>query len=136
VDEMAYQFIAKPFDFYQVKFILKHVFEHNGSSGASISMDRRRSKRKHERQPFSGPFDYSVTATELEGSDTLYKKGTLVDISEGGMGILIDYSLHAGQIIEIDGGYQKVGVVKWITMIDKDVFRAGIEFVTSRKGNS
>lgn len=129
VEEMAYQFISKPFDFYQVKFILKNVFENNGSHGTSLDMDRRRSKRKYERKPFSGTFEYTVLVTELEESKVLNLKGDLVDVSEGGMGILIDYSLHAGQVIEIDGLYQKAGIVKWITMIDNKRFRAGIEFI-------
>ncbi len=136
VEEMAYQFISKPFDFYQVKFILKHVFEKNGTSGASINMERRRSKRRHERRPVKGTFDYSIAATEPKETNILYLKGNVVDISEGGMGILIDYSLHAGQMIDIDGLYQKVGMVKWIFMIDKNAFRAGIEFVQVPSGAS
>lgn len=129
VEEMAYQFISKPFDFYQVKFILKHLFEKEGSSGALMSMERRRSKRKHERRPLRGLFDYSIIATEFEESKVLCLKGDLVDISEGGMGMKIDYSLHAGQMIEIHGLYQKSGIVKWISIVNKNAFRAGIAFV-------
>jgi len=129
VVEMAYQFMPKPFDSYQVKFILKHAVNGNGSSGIAIPMDRRKSMRRHERRPFSGTFNYSVTVTESEESKVLKLKGNLVDISEGGMGILIDYPLHAGQMIEIEGLYQKAGIVKWISMIDKNDFRAGIEFI-------
>lgn len=136
VEEMAYQFISKPFDFYQVKFILKHALDKNGSSGMSMDMERRRSKRKHERRQSSWAFDYSIKVSELETSKVLNLKGRMVDISEGGMGIMTDYSLHAGQIIEIEGIEKKTGIVKWISMIDKDVFRVGIEFVVSPFGNS
>lgn len=127
VEEMAYQFLSKPFEFFQVRLILKHAMNGYGSSG--ICMDGGRSKRRHERKPFSGTFNYSIIVLELEESKVLNLKGDLVDISEGGMGILIDYPLLAGQMIQIDGLYQKTGIVKWISMIDKNAFRAGIEFV-------
>jgi DNA-binding NtrC family response regulator len=129
VEELAYQFISKPFDFYQVKFILKHALEKDGSSGVSMNMEKRRSKRRHERRPFIGTFDYTIRNTELNESQILNLKGDTVDISDGGMGILTDYSLHAGQIIEIEGVDRKAGVVKWISMIGGNAFRAGIEFV-------
>ncbi|MBI5099478.1 MAG: response regulator [Nitrospirae bacterium] len=129
VEEMAYQFISKPFDLYQVKFILKHALERNGSSGVSMNMEKRRGKRRHERRPFRGTFDYSIKASELEEAKILNLKGNMVDISDGGMGVMTDYSLHAGQMIEIEGMDQKAGIVKWISMIDSNAFRAGIEFV-------
>jgi DNA-binding response OmpR family regulator len=129
VEEMAYQFISKPFDFYQVKFILKHALERNGSSGVSMNMENRRSKRRQERRPLRGNFDYSIKAPELKESKPLVLKGKMVDISDGGMGVTTDYSLHAGQMIEIEGMDQKAGIVKWISMIDSNAFRVGIEFV-------
>lgn len=125
VEEMAYQFIPKPFDFYQVRFILKHALEGNGLSGRSIHREKRRSKRRQ----FNRTFDYSVNAAELAGPKSLRLKGSIIDISDGGMGIMTDYSLHAGQMLEISGIEHKTGVVKWITMIDSKAFRAGIEFV-------
>jgi CheY-like chemotaxis protein len=133
VEEMAYQFISKPFDLYQVKFILKHALERNGSSGVSMNMEKRRGKRKHERRPFRGAFDYSIKAAELEEAKILSLKGNMVDISEGGMGVITDYSLHAGQMIDIEGMDQKTGIVKWISMIDNNAFRVGIEFKQESK---
>ena len=129
VEDMAYQFISKPFDLYQVKFILKHALERNGSSGVSMAMENRRSKRRQERRPFRGTFDYSIKAAEPEESRILNLKGNMVDISDSGMGVTTDYSLHAGQMIEIEGMDQKAGIVKWISMIDRNTFRVGIEFV-------
>jgi len=55
VEEMAYQFISKPFDFYNVKFILKNALEANGTSSVSLNMERRRNKRGHERNHTAGP---------------------------------------------------------------------------------
>ena len=129
VEDMAYQFISKPFDLYQVKFILKHVLERNGSTRVSMNMEQRRSKRKQERRPFRGTFDYSIKVPGLEDAKILNLKGNMVDISDGGIGVVTDYSLHAGQMIEIEGMDQKAGTVKWISMIDKNAFRVGIEFV-------
>jgi len=129
VEEMAYQFISKPFDFYQVKFILKHALEKDASSGISANVERRRSKRRHERRPLRGSFDYSIKISEPEEFKILTLKGDMVDISDGGMGIVTDYSLLAGQVIEIEGLARKSGVVKWISMVDGNAFRAGIEFI-------
>jgi CheY-like chemotaxis protein len=125
VEEMAYQFIPKPFDFYQVRFILKHALEGNGLAGRSTHREKRRSKRRQ----FNRPFDYSIKAAELKESNPSSLKGNIIDISDGGMGIITDYSLHAGQMLEINGIEQRTGVVKWITMMDSKAFRAGIEFV-------
>lgn len=129
VAEMAYQFITKPFDFYQVKFILKNALEKDGSSEKSINMEKRRSKRRHERRLLKETFDFYIKATEHDGSGILNLKGNMVDISDGGIGILTDYSLHAGQTIEIEGAEHKSGIVKWISMMGNNEFRAGIEFV-------
>ncbi|MBI5739619.1 MAG: response regulator [Nitrospirae bacterium] len=132
VEETAYQFISKPFDFYQVKFILNHILDRNGACGALAGIDRRRS----ERRLFSGSIDYFTVADELEESKVMYMKGMSVDINNGGMGILIDYSLRVGQTIVIDGLFKKTGTVKWISMIRMDTFRAGIEFIQRPKGVS
>ena len=129
VEEMAYQFISKPFDFYNVKFILKNALEVNGTSSVSLNMERRRNKRRHERKPFSGTFDYSVKIMSSGGSNILNMKGSMVDVSDGGIGVTTDYSLHAGQTIEIEGMEHKSGIVKWISMMSNNEFRAGIEFV-------
>lgn len=129
VEDMAYQFISKPFDLYQVKFILKHALERNNSSGVSMTMEKRRGKRRHERRPFRGTFDYSIKVAGIEEAKILNLKGNMVDISDGGMGVVTDYSLHAGQMIEFEGMDQKAGTVKWISMIEKNAFRVGIEFV-------
>ncbi|MBI5739740.1 MAG: response regulator [Nitrospirae bacterium] len=128
VEELAYQFISKPFDFYQVKFILKHVLEKDAPSGISANMDRRRSKRRHERRLLKGGFEYSIKAAEHDAK-IMNLQGDMVDISDGGMGIMTDYSLHAGQKIAIEGLDRKAGIVKWISMVDYNTYRAGIEFV-------
>lgn len=128
VEEMAYQFISKPFDFYQIKFILKNALEKDGLSEL-INMENRRSKRRHERRPLKETFDFSIKATELEESRILNLKGNMVDISDGGIGILTEYSLHAGQTIEIEGIERKAGIVKWISMMGNNEFRAGIQFL-------
>ena len=129
VEEMAYQFISKPFDFYQVKFILKNALEKDGSSETLSSMEKRRSKRRHERRQLKETFDFSIKAIELEESRILNLKGNMVDISDGGIGILTEYSLHAGQTIEIEGVEHKTGIVKWISMMGNNEFRAGIEYI-------
>ena len=132
VEEMAYQFISKPFDFYQVKFILKNALEKDRSSESLINMEKRiskRSKRRHERRPLKETFDFSIKAAELAESRILNLKGNIVDISDGGIGILTEYSLHAGQTIEIEGAEHKAGIVKWISMTGNNEFRAGIEYI-------
>jgi DNA-binding NtrC family response regulator len=130
VEDMAYQFISKPFDFYHIKFILKNALEKKDvSSGTSVNTGSGINKRRHERRPYSGAFDYSIRITASSESNILNLKGSMLDMSDGGIGVKTDYSLHAGQTIDIEGMEHKTGIVKWISMMGNNEFRAGIEFL-------
>ena len=56
-------------------------------------------------------------------------KGKAVDISDGGIGLLISYPLRESQVIGFEGKMDdRFGVVVWSRMVDKESFRVGIRF--------
>ncbi len=66
--------------------------------------------------------------------ETIRNVGVSVNISEGGLGIITDYSLKEGHIlifedeIKIDNITAKASIVRWTRKIGNDRYQVGLEF--------
>ncbi len=87
-------FIDKPFDFVQVKKIIKKVFE--GNDEICNKTGRRIGERRFERRSLSRLISFSVS-----GADLLNLKGSIIDISSTGVGMRTYYPLEKGQVLYI-----------------------------------
>ena len=91
--------------------------------------------RKYERTPFVNPIRYSVTISDIEKLETIHNICISVNISEGGLGIISDYSLKEGYIlifeeeIKINNITAKASIVRWARKIGSDRYRVGLKFV-------
>lgn len=85
-------------------------------------------RRRLERTPFSKPIMYCIGNVE-----TLNQNGHIFDISKAGMGIHTDYPLRRGSVIKFDAIKEgidfKTGIVRKTIMLDKSIYRTGIEFI-------
>ncbi len=93
------------------------------------------SLREHERSPFVKPLRYSVLPDEKTEKGKITKTGVSVDISMGGLGIITDYPLREGNVLNFENGIKrkndrlkKAAVVKWAgKMYGK--YRIGLAFI-------
>lgn len=89
-------------------------------------------KRKHKREPYSDSIEFIVLSSheaELIRADS---SGTIVDISEGGIGLTTSFPLEVGHVVEWDDKHQTgklhIALVKWSQRLDNK-YRAGLMFV-------
>ena len=65
----------------------------------------------------------------------IYHTGVSVDISEGGLGMITDYPLKAGDILTFEDGVKssnitaKIAIVRWTQNIEGKKYRVGLRFV-------
>ncbi|MEW5744676.1 MAG: response regulator [Nitrospirota bacterium] len=135
LDKEAYVFIAKPFDLPRIRSLVKQLLEECEQQRAEVDdgdktfMERRR----FERRPFARSITYSVSSFDVLKPKMVDLDAEIVDISAAGMGIRTDYPLDPGSVIRFpvigDGINSIAGVVKNTVALDRDLYRAGIEFV-------
>jgi len=91
--------------------------------------------RKYERISFVSPIRYSINVSNMYNLDTMHNIGVAVNISEGGLGMVTDYSLKEGNVlifedeIEINNITAKASIVKWARKVGVDRYQIGSEFV-------
>jgi len=103
IEEGASLFIPKPFDFLEIKAVIKQVL---GENAEGIMEERRQFGRK----PFKKTIRCSVN---------VFDKADIFDISRGGMGIRTDYPLAPGYVLRFDDEDIEhiAGIVKWSMMV-------------------
>ncbi|MEK7308273.1 MAG: response regulator [Nitrospirota bacterium] len=113
IEEGASLFIPKPFDFIEIKAVIKQVL---GEDAEGIMEERRQFGRK----PFKKTIRCSVNVFDRGGGlSKLDMKADIFDISRGGMGIRTDYPLAPGYVLRFDDediGHI-AGIVKWSMMV-------------------
>ncbi len=91
--------------------------------------------RRYERKPFVAPINYYLLVTNMGKLEKINGKGVLVDISEGGLGMITDYPLEIEHIlilqdkVNINNITAKASVVKWALEMEKNKYRVGMEFI-------
>lgn len=86
-------------------------------------------KRQVPRNQFYNDIKFEVTEVEFNQIRKVMSKGTVIDISEKGLGITTDYPLQMGHVITIKDALIKmpycVGHVKWIKK-EENIYRVGL----------
>jgi hypothetical protein len=91
--------------------------------------------REYIRRPLVRAVKYFLMAPHAEESKKIYSTGVTVDVSKGGLGMITDYPLKAGDIltfedeIKINDFHAKAAVVRWAEKIEGNKYRAGLGFV-------
>lgn len=89
-------------------------------------------KRKYKRELYGDRIEFIVLFSheaELIRADS---NGTIVDISEGGIGLTTAFPLEAGHVVEWDDKHQPgklhIALVKWSQRLE-NFYRAGLMFI-------
>lgn len=95
-------------------------------------MSTYKEKRKHAREPYNISFDLTVLLTESTEFQRLAATGKAVDKSPAGLGIITDFPLEPGHVLEWDDQHKKgtlhIAMVKWALQIE-NYYRAGLIFI-------
>jgi hypothetical protein len=133
IDITADYFLAKPFDLSEIRLLSRSAL---GSADISREYDGYesgfgRERRQFTRKPIRKEFNFSVNVLEHGKLKDLCLTGDIVDISEQGMGISIDYPLEPGHLLRFAGGMEKkAGIARWRMLVgSRNEYRVGIQFV-------
>lgn len=115
-------YIDKPFNFSQIRYLIKAALDGRQESARRGTMTVRRN-RMFRRRAASKTISFSIKNNGL-----MEIKGRLIDISYAGMGMETYVPLDRGQILSLKGVANRRGTVVWSTGSGKDHYRAGISF--------
>lgn len=95
-------------------------------------MENYTEKRSFTRVPYEAPLDFIVLVTQEQDLQKIEANGKIIDASDAGIGIMTDYPLQPGHILEWDDKHQKgklhIAMVKW-SQEQTNLCRAGLLFV-------
>jgi hypothetical protein len=88
-------------------------------------------KRREERKIVSTKIRFSSIYGPVNRDNTFDAR--VIDICEGGMGIVTAWPIAPGQIIRFTGvSNQSTGIVKWSMVINRrDEYRMGVQFISA-----
>lgn len=86
-------------------------------------------KREFLRRPYERTIAFSLNILEFEASKRLELIGSGVDLSQNGVGLLVDYPVESGHVLRfLSGLEQKLGVVQWQKPLVPDLYSIGVQF--------
>ncbi len=135
LDNGACHYICKPFLLREIVCLVKLALETKQGrplQARHLGGNREyRSGRRHPRILSDQEIDLFIFTINEDGErQRRALEGQLVDISEEGMGICTDYPLQTAQVVGFSGEWMdRMGLVRWSTMVDDNLCRAGISFV-------
>jgi len=95
-------------------------------------MDNFQEQRKHLRENYTVPIDFTVLLTQSSVYRRVASSGQTVDKSLAGLGIITDFPLEAGHVLQWDDQHKKgnlhMAVVKWAHKVENS-YRAGLVFI-------
>jgi CheY-like chemotaxis protein len=131
IEEHALLFIPKPFEMFHMKMIVKYLFEDIGDSlhGNGLPLPQvRRKERRFQRRPARESVNFLLEPEKSEGGIIANLRAETINISDGGVCLMIDHSLEPGQVINFtEGVAREKGVVRWSSPAE-EAYRVGVEF--------
>jgi len=89
-------------------------------------------KRKHLRENYTVAIDFTVLLTQSSEYKRITSSGQTIDKSAGGLGIITDFPLEAGHVLQWDDQHKRgnlhMAVVKWAQPAGNS-YRAGLFFI-------
>jgi hypothetical protein len=95
-------------------------------------MEVQTEKRSFARAPYKDRLDFIVLLTKGANLQKIPSDGSIIDVSESGLGITTEFPLEPGYVLEWDDKHQKgklhIALVKWVKQ-QGNLFRAGLLFI-------
>ncbi len=94
-------------------------------------MEHQKEKRKHQRVPYQAPCNFTVLS--MQGSKFLRTQacGTIRDVSKEGIGIITEFPLQPGQVLQWDDRHKRnrlhIALIKW-SQRQGDLYGSGSQF--------
>lgn len=132
----ACHFISKPFFLSDVRYAVKLALEEKQEFPADFFFSgdsQKRRPRRFPRKACSKIIKLLITFINEDG-DTRRRtiEAELVDQGDGGVGLLSRFPLQVAQVVSFAEDWEgSVGLVRWSTMVDDELCRAGISFACS-----
>jgi c-di-GMP-binding flagellar brake protein YcgR len=84
--------------------------------------------RQYKRERYDGTVDITVSIIKSNALEKVSFNAETVDISQGGIGIVLDVPLENGFVKLNRTGDVKAGTVMWNRKLDDNKYRVGIRF--------
>ncbi|MEW6109873.1 MAG: PilZ domain-containing protein [Nitrospirota bacterium] len=95
-------------------------------------MKNYKEKRRFKRFPYQAPLDFTVLSAPESDSRRIQSAGSIIDVSEAGIGIMTEFPLEPGHVLQwkdkLRKGNLHIALVKWSRKQD-DLYRAGLFFI-------
>ena len=95
-------------------------------------MEMHTEKRSFARVPYEAPLNFIILLTQGSDFQKIQSTGNIIDASEAGIGIMTEFPLEPGYVLEWDDKHQKgklhIALVKW-SQQQSNLYRAGLFFV-------
>jgi hypothetical protein len=89
-------------------------------------------KRSVARVPYEAPLNFVILFTKGTDLQKIQSTGNIIDASEAGIGIVTEFPLEPGYVLEWDDKHQKgklhIAMVKW-SQQQSNLYRAGLFFI-------
>jgi len=89
-------------------------------------------QRMFERIRCDDPLEFTVLHMEISDLKRVRSNGRMIDSSEGGVGLVTEFPLQSGHVLEWHDKHHKghlhIGLVKW-SLKQNDHYRAGLALI-------
>lgn len=91
--------------------------------------------RRYTRVPFARTITYMVSVLDFSVVRRIQDSGISSDISAEGLCLITGYPLETGHVFILEDSYKrpdadkKLGVVKWVSQVGENRYRAGVQLV-------
>jgi len=96
------------------------------------NIDINQEERKHAREACSISLEFTILFTQSSEFKRVIATGKTVDKSPAGIGLITDFPLEPGHVLEWDDQHKKgnlhIAMVKWARQLDS-CYRAGLIFI-------
>jgi hypothetical protein len=132
LNEMMDVFIPKPFFPSEIRRLAGQAMglgEHYWDRFEMIEDAKISEKRRGKRLPATETIDFTVS-TLRGGSEPIRMKGSVINRSSSGIGMLTEYPVVPGNLVTLNNGTElHEGIVTWSRKLDDNTYSAGIFFV-------
>ena len=94
--------------------------------------DKYHKARKYLREPYDSRLEFIVLLTQSSEFMRISAEGKIVDKSPAGIGLITDFPLEAGHVLEWDDRHSQgnlhIAIVKWAQPVE-NCYRAGVVFI-------
>ena len=132
LNEMMDVFISKPFFPSEIRRLAGQAMglgEHYWDRYETFEDTTISERRREKRIPVTETIDFTLS-TLRGGNEPVRLRGSVIDRSSSGIGMLTEYPIVPGNLVILDNGTEHhEGIVTWSRKLDDNTYSAGIFFV-------